>query len=246
MGNSMQQLKVGMEQIGLSFSDALLDRFQIYYDLLVERNQQVNLTAITEWQDVVEKHFLDSLSLLLFCSPDELSEKKVLDLGTGAGFPGIPLAMVLPDTNFVLTDSLKKRTAFLEELVGKLDLPNVSIIHARAEDLGKEKSFREQFDVVVSRAVANLSVLTEYCLPFVTVGGWFCPFKTEDIDAEVKEASFAIETLGGMLSSIERFVVPTTELHRSIVKIQKKKQSPLRYPRKAGTPVRMPLKKGTD
>ena len=128
----------------------------------------------------------------------------------------------------------------------KLDLSNVSIVHARAEDLGKEKAYREQFDIVVSRAVANLSVLTEYCLPFVKVGGWFTPFKTEDIDVEVNEASFAIETLGGVLSSIKRFVVPTTDLHRSIVKVQKKKHSPLRYPRKAGTPAKSPLKKGAD
>ncbi len=246
MENSMQQLQEGFDQIGIPFTDRLSEQFQTYYEFLIERNQQINLTAITEWPDVVGKHFLDSLSLLMFIPVEKMSEKKVLDLGTGAGFPGVPLAMVLPDTQFVLTDSLQKRTIFLEELCQKLDLSNVSIVHARAEDLGKEEAYREQFDVVVSRAVANLSVLSEYCLPFVKIGGWFTPFKTEDIDAEADEASFAIETLGGVLSSIERFVVPTTDLHRSIVKIQKKKHSPHRYPRKAGTPARSPLKKGAD
>ena len=244
MGNSMEQLKKGFEEIGLSFTEAIAERFQRYYDFLMERNQQVNLTAITEWQDVVEKHFLDSLSLLLFCPVDALSGLKILDLGTGAGFPGVPLALVLPDTQFVLTDSLQKRTVFLEELSAKLSLSNVSVVHARAEDLAKQADFREQFDYVVSRAVANLSVLSEYCLPFVKVGGWFCPFKAEDIEEEQKEASFAVETLGGAVSSVKRFQVPTSDLHRTILMIQKKKHSPLRYPRKAGMPAKMPLKKG--
>ena len=245
MGNNMDQLKEGFEIIGLSFSDAVSECFQSYYDFLIERNRQMNLTAITTWQDVVEKHFLDSLSFLLFCSEAELTGKKVLDLGTGAGFPGIPLALVLPDTRFLLTDSLKKRTVFLEELCEKLSLKNVEIIHARAEDLAKDAHFREQFDYVVSRAVANLSVLSEYCLPFVKTGGWFCPFKTEDMDAELTDADFAIDQVGGSVTSVERYVVPTTELHRSILMIQKKRPSPQRYPRKAGTPATSPLKKGT-
>ena len=238
MENNMDQLKEGFARIGFPFTDEVTERFQTYYRFLIEWNHQTNLTAITEWQDVVEKHFLDSLSFLLFCSAEELAEKKVLDLGTGAGFPGIPLALVLPNTRIVLTDSLKKRTVFLEALCEKLCLTNVEMIHARAEDLAKNTDYREQFDYVVSRAVANLSVLAEYCLPFVKVGGWFCPFKSEDIDKEAEEAHYAIEQLGGSMISVKRFLVPTTDLHRSILMIQKKEQSPLRYPRKAGTPAK--------
>ncbi len=244
MEDDLEQLSEGLNHYGISCSTDLTDRLHTYYLSLIEKNRQVNLTAITEWKDVVEKHFLDSLSLLFFRSPDVLSGKKILDLGTGAGFPGIPLAIVLPETQFVLTDSLKKRTLFLEEICAKLDLPNVTVIHARAEDLGKEVPYREQFDFVLSRAVANLSVLSEYCLPFVKTDGFFCPYKAEEISDETAEASYAIKELGGELSSTEHFIVPTTDLPRTILFIQKKKPTPSRYPRKAGTPAKSPLKKG--
>ncbi len=246
MGSNMEQLMEGLDHYGLSATSNLTDQFHSYYVSLIERNKQVNLTAITEWKDVVEKHFLDSLSLLLFQSKEMFAGKKILDLGTGAGFPGIPLALVLPDTQFVLTDSLKKRTDFLEAICKKLCLSNVSVIHARAEDLGRDDHYREQFDVVVSRAVANLSVLCEYCLPFVKLDGLFCPYKSESIDEETIEAAFAMKELGGELLSTEHFVVPTTELHRSILFIQKKRHSPLRYPRKAGIPAKSPIKKGAN
>ena len=244
MGDEREQLMEGLKTYGFSDTSELTDRLHTYYVSLIEKNKQVNLTAITEWKDVVEKHFLDSLSLLLFRTPEMLSGKKILDLGTGAGFPGIPLALALPDTHFVLTDSLRKRTVFLEEMREKLSLSNVSILHARAEDLGRDEDFREQFDVVVSRAVAKLSVLSEYCLPFVKVDGFFCPYKAEEMTEEAKEAVFAIKELGGELLSTEKFVVPTTDLHRSILFIRKNRPTPLRYPRKAGTPEKSPIKKG--
>lgn len=243
MGDDLEQLKTGLQLYGLSCTTKLTDRMYTYYQSLMERNRQVNLTAITEWKDVVEKHFLDSLSLLLFRSPDMLFSKKILDLGSGAGFPGIPLALVLPETQFVLTDSLQKRTLFLEEICEKLSLSNVSVIHARAEDLGKEDGYREQFDIVLSRAVANLSVLCEYCLPFVKVEGFFCPYKAEEIADEVTEAAYAMKELGGELISTEHYVVPTTDLPRTVLFIQKKKRTPLRYPRKAGTPAKSPIRK---
>lgn len=238
----LSKLLQGIEAYGLPCTDGQAEQFSLFYQLLVERNRVMNLTAITEWEDVVEKHFLDSLALFSVSGKDMLSGKRVLDLGTGAGFPGIPLAIMEKNAHFVLTDSLQKRIGFLEDVIKTLSLTNVETVHARAEDLGHESNYREAFDLVVSRAVANLSTLSEYCLPFVKLGGYFFSYKSGEVEEEVTEATKAISVLGGDNSKIHYLTVPGTELSRSILQIPKKKASPGAYPRKAGTPGKKPLR----
>lgn len=234
-------LRAGIAEYGLSVSDEMIDRLVSFYEHLVETNRVMNLTAITDWERVVAKHFLDSLALLSVVRPEELNRCRILDLGTGAGFPGIPLAIFLPDTHFMLADSLKKRVGFLETVIRELSLSNVTAVHARAEDLAREETHREQYDFVLSRAVANLSTLSEYCLPFVKVGGTFVSYKAEDVEEELAAAETAISLLGGEVSVVSRFTIPTTELPRSLILIKKKTASPARFPRKAGTPAKKPL-----
>ena len=218
--------------------DNKISQLDKYYEMLIEKNKVMNLTAITEFDEVLVKHFADSLSICTIISDDV---KSVCDLGTGAGFPGIPMAIAYPDLQFTLIDSLNKRIKFLQEVVDALGLTNVTLVHARAEEAGRNKLYREQYDLVVSRAVANISTLSEYCLPLVKVGGYFISFKSGDIEDEIKQSGKAISKLGGKLQRPVLFNLPDTNISRSFLVIDKEKSTPKAYPRKAGTPSKEPL-----
>lgn len=233
-----------MMEIGIEISTKQETQFQKYYDLLIEYNKVMNLTAITEYEDVVEKHFVDSLAIVKAFSKSYILEEigKVIDIGTGAGFPGIPLKIVFPNLKITLLDSLNKRIKFLNTVIDELQLENIETIHGRAEDFAKQVKYREQYDICVSRAVANLSTLSEYCIPYVKTGGYFLPYKSGDIEQELKEAQKAIEILGGKLEDTVKFELPGTDIKRSLVKIEKAKITNKKYPRKAGLPSKEPLK----
>ena len=237
MAYQLDKFEKGLADLGISLNENQIKQFLDYYELLVETNKVMNLTAITEFDEVIEKHFLDSLSL---CRIYDLNrEIRVLDLGTGAGFPGVPLKIAFPQIRLVLADSLNKRIKFLENVVGEISLQNVSCVHGRAEEMGRNKEYREQFDLCVSRAVANLSSLSEYCIPFVKEGGAFISYKSGEIEEEANAAKKAISVLGGELREIYKFDL--YEQKRSFVIIDKKKKTPKAYPRKAGTPTKEPL-----
>lgn len=229
----------GCKELGISLSDRQTSQLVQFYRMMYDRNQVMNLTAVTEWDEVQTKHFLDSLLLIKVL---DLSKRmSVLDLGTGAGFPGIPLKIVFPHLDFVLVDSLNKRVGFLNEVITALGLTNIQALHGRAEDLGKRKEYRESFDLVVSRAVANLSSLSEYCIPFVRKDGFFISYKAAQISEEVRRAEAAIRILGGKVSEVMTVPLPGTDMERSFVVIRKENRTPSRYPRKAGTPSKEPL-----
>lgn len=237
MEYNLDKFKAGLEKLNINLSDEQLAQFITYYEMLIEKNKVMNLTAITEYDEVIEKHFLDSISL---CQVYDLSkEVTILDMGTGAGFPGIPLKIAFPEIKITLADSLNKRIKFLDEVVEELGLTKVETVHARAEELARNKSYRENFDLVVSRAVANLSTLGEYCIPFVKEGGYFISYKSGEIEEEVEAAKKAIKILGGQIKDIYKFDL--SDQKRSFVKIEKLKTTPKTYPRKAGTPAKMPL-----
>ncbi|MBS7009052.1 16S rRNA (guanine(527)-N(7))-methyltransferase RsmG [Anaerostipes sp.] len=235
----MVSLKEKAEELGVSLSDKQISQFETYYELLLEKNKVMNLTAITERDDVILKHFVDSLALVR--AECGFSRQKILDVGTGAGFPGIPLKIAFPDLDVVLLDSLNKRVKFLEEVIETLGLNHIQAIHGRAEDFARQKDFREQFDLVVSRAVANLSTLSEYCLPYVKISGMFLPYKSGKIQEELKQGKHAVKLLGGNIEEVVSFVLPGTDMERTILKIEKKKATPKRYPRKAGLPSKEPI-----
>lgn len=237
MAYQLDKFEKGLADLGISLNETQIKQFLDYYELLVETNKVMNLTAITEFDEVIEKHFLDSLSL---CRIYDLNrEIRVLDLGTGAGFPGVPLKIAFPQIRLVLADSLNKRIKFLENVVGELSLQNVSCVHGRAEEMGRNKEYREQFDLCVSRAVANLSSLSEYCLPFVKMGGAFISYKSGEVDEEAAQAKRAIYLLGGEVKDIYKFDL--FDQKRSFVVIEKERKTPKAYPRKAGTPTKEPL-----
>ncbi len=221
-----------------TLSDKQIEQLDLFYELLVEKNKVMNLTAITEFDEVIVKHFADSLSI---CSVLPSDVENICDLGTGAGFPGIPMAIAYPDLKFTLIDSLNKRIKFLQEVVDALGLNNVTLIHARAEEAGRNKIYREQFDLVVSRAVANISTLSEYCLPLVKVNGYFISYKSGDITEEINASGSAIKKLGGSMNKPVYFKLPNTDINRSFIIINKEKNTPKAYPRKAGTPSKEPL-----
>ncbi|MEH2944525.1 16S rRNA (guanine(527)-N(7))-methyltransferase RsmG [Lachnospiraceae bacterium KK002] len=239
MTYQLEKFKLGLEELKIPYSDKKINQFLIFYEMLTEKNKVMNLTAITEFEDVVEKHFLDSLSLIKCVDLNGIM--KVLDLGTGAGFPGIPLKIMFPELDMVLMDSLNKRVLFLQEVISELNLSGVTAIHGRAEEMAVKKEYREQFDLCVSRAVANLSALSEYCIPFVKPGGTFISYKSGEIEGEVRQAGKAVAVLGGKIVNIEKFVLPETDVSRSFVQIEKIKRTPKSYPRKAGTPSRAPI-----
>jgi 16S rRNA (guanine527-N7)-methyltransferase len=238
-----------LDQISLSLSDDQIKKFILTYEMLVETNKVMNLTAITEYDEVITKHFIDSLSLVrlknirekLFSEPD----LKVIDMGTGAGFPGIPLAIAFPNVCFVLADSLMKRVRYLNTLIEKLNLTNVTAIQGRAEDIGRNTAYREQYDIAVSRAVASLSPLCEYCLPLVKIGGDFIAYKSNKAEEEIEEAKKAINTLGGKIVTADEFLMTDHSsddtMERTLIDIRKIKHTPAAYPRKAGTPTKKPL-----
>ena len=228
-----------LKEIGLSLTDRQYEQFDQYYDILVEWNKVMNLTGITEYEEVNEKHFLDSLSIVKSCDMTKVSS--LIDVGTGAGFPGIPLKIVFPEIKVVLLDSLNKRIRFLNEVIAKLGLNGIETIHGRAEDFAKKADYREKFDFCVSRAVANLATLSEYCLPYVKVGGYFVPYKSEEVDEEVEQARNAAKIPGGTIEEVYKFKLQGTEIGRSFIKIKKIKSTAKRYPRKAGLPTKEPL-----
>jgi len=202
----------------------------------------MNLTAITEMDEVITKHFVDSLSLVKAVKEMRTKNYRIIDVGTGAGFPGIPLKIAFPDLKITLMDSLNKRINFLNEAINRLELKEIEAIHGRAEDLGRDSLHREQYDLCLSRAVANLSTLSEYCMPFVKQGGYFIPYKSGKIEEELGAAKHAIFLLGGNVEEVKTFLLPGTEVERSLVKIVKNHSTSKKYPRKAGLPSKEPLK----
>ena len=228
-----------LNELGICLTDKQKQQFDRFYELLVEWNGFMNLTGITEYEEVNEKHFIDSLSIIKAIDIEKV--KTVIDIGTGAGFPGIPLKIAFPHLNIVLLDSLNKRINFLNTIIDELGLDDITTIHGRAEDFAKKPEYREKFDLCVSRAVANLSTLSEYCLPYVNLGGMFISYKSGEVDAEIEKSKKAIQILGGKLEKMVKFQLPGTEIGRSFVKIQKINNTAKKYPRKAGLPAKEPI-----
>lgn len=228
-----------LNELGIALTDKQKQQFDKFYELLVEWNKVMNLTGITEYEEVNEKHFVDSLSIVK--AIDMKSVKSVIDVGTGAGFPGIPLKIAFPHLKVVLLDSLNKRINFLNTVIAELGLTDIKTIHGRAEDYAKQTEYREKFDLCVSRAVANLSTLSEYCLPYVSADGLFVPYKSGEIDEELENSKKAVKILGGKIENVVKFQLPGTEIGRSFVKIRKISNTNMKYPRKAGLPAKEPL-----
>ena len=246
MRNKFEQMIKDFSDFGIELSDHQLEQFNKYYELLVEWNSFMNLTGITEFDEVCKLHFVDSISACRYFDFSEY-EYSLIDIGTGAGFPGIPLKIVFPNLNVTLFDSLNKRLKFLNEVIGQLELNksgSITTLHGRAEDFAtkKEGSLRETFDIAVSRAVANMATLSEYCLPYVKVGGKFIAFKSEKASEELADAKGAIHLLGGKLISSKEFVLPETDVHRTICIVDKVEPTSKKYPRKAGVPSKQPLR----
>lgn len=240
----MKDIAYYAQLMGIELDDNQLRQFETYMNMVIEKNKVMNLTAITEPEEFSLIHFADSLSLIPAVSaaaPLTKENASVIDVGTGAGFPAIPLKIAFPNMKLTLLDSLNKRVTFLDSVVEELELKKVTTIHARAEEGGHQKNLRDNFDFVLSRAVANLSVLTEYCLPYAKVGGLFISYKSGDIEEELKEAKHAISVLGGKLEDVIHFQLADTDINRSFVLIRKEKATPKAYPRKAGTAKKSPL-----
>lgn len=233
-------LEQGCDCLGIHLDDVQKSQFIKFYEYLIEKNKVMNLTGITDFQEVLTKHFLDSLACTKALDMEKIHT--AIDIGTGAGFPGIPLKIAFPDVEFVLLDSLNKRVNFLNNIIDKCRLEKITAVHARAEEAAKNKMYRGYFDLCVSRAVANLSSLSEYCLPYVKLNGRFISYKSGNIDIEIKEAENAVKILGGRNENIIKFTLPKSDIERSFVIIEKVKETPAKYPRKAGLPTKDPLK----
>lgn len=228
-----------LEEFHIKLNEKQLLQLMTYYEMLIEWNKVMNLTAITDFDEVMKKHFIDSLSLIK--AYDVSKKVSVIDIGTGAGFPGIPLKIAFPDLKVTLLDSLNKRVNFLQAVIDELELKEIDAIHGRAEDFAKKGKLREQYDLCVSRAVANLSTLSEYCLPYVKIGGKFISYKSEKISEESESAKNAIAILGGKIEEQVEFTIPDSDIYRNLFVIQKCKETPNKYPRKAGLPSKEPL-----
>jgi 16S rRNA (guanine527-N7)-methyltransferase len=238
----LETLLHGAKQLGLSLTPKQTQQFQLYYKELVEWNKRVNLTAITDYEEVQLKHFLDSLTLVPAFEDKAWSKGDflLLDVGTGAGMPGIPLKILLPKVRLVLLESVAKKTAFLQHVVNCLSLDHVEILTGRAEDIAHQDSYRERFDLVVSRAVGRLSTIAELTLPFCREGGLFIAPKKGKIEEELSQAAKAIDTLGGKLKEVKKVELKLLE-PRFLVMVEKVSPTPQRYPRRAGVPARRPL-----
>ena len=234
-----KQFDEKLKELNITLSETQQEQFYLFYELLVEWNKVMNLTGITEYEEVNEKHFIDSLSIVKVLDMNKVST--VIDVGTGAGFPGIPLKIAFPHLKVTLLDSLNKRIKYLDTVINELGLKDIHTIHGRAEEYARKEEYREQYDLVVSRAVANLSTLSEYCVPYVKVGGMFVPYKSGEIDEEVKTAQTAIKVLGGKQTEVVKFTLPGSDINRSFVKIQKVKSTGKKFPRKAGLPTKEPI-----
>lgn len=235
----IKQFEKDLSSFGISLTKKQTDQFIRYYELLTDWNTRMNLTAITDFEEVCKKHFLDSLSIIKAYNPNR--EIAMIDIGSGAGFPGIPIKIAFPKCRLTLLDSLQKRVTFLNEVVKELQLEDVTVFHGRAEDYAKEGQLREQYDLCVSRAVANLSTLCELCIPYVKIGGDFIAYKSEKANEEMIQAKRAISILGGLDAACVSFRLPKTNYERNLLIIHKEKQTPEKYPRKAGIPVKKPL-----
>ena len=238
--NKEELLKSSAASIGIELDDVQIAQFIKYHEILVEWNSFMNLTGITEYEEVVQKHFIDSLALCKSININDFSN--LIDVGTGAGFPGIPLKIAFPNLKVTLLDSLQKRIKFLNEVVMQLGLKDVETIHGRAEDFAKPSMKRESYDLCVSRAVANLSSLSEYCLPYVKVGGYFIPYKSGKVDDELNDSKKAVFILGGKIEEEVKFMLPDSDISRSLIKIKKISGTPKKYPRKSGLATKEPIK----
>lgn len=232
-------LKECLEKINIVPTQTQVEQLNEFHRLLCEWNSFMNLTGITEYDEVVVKHYVDSLAVN--CVYQFKESDCVVDIGTGAGFPGLPLKIIYPETSFTLIDSLNKRINFLNEVIKTNNLTKIETLHGRAEDYAKDKKYRETFDVCVSRAVANLSTLSEYCLPYVKIGGVFISYKAGNIEEELTNSKNAIKLLGGEIVEVKNFTLPDTDIERTFVVIQKKYATKMKYPRKAGQPSKEPL-----
>lgn len=228
-----------LEKLNIHLNEKQVYQFMKYYEMLIETNKVMNLTAITDFDEVIDKHFVDSLALIQ--AIDLNKELKVIDIGTGAGFPGIPLKIAFPELDILLLDSLNKRIHFLDQVISELGLENIQTIHGRAEDFGKNPLYREKFDLCVSRAVANLSTLSEYCVPFVKVDGYFISYKSGKVQEELDASRHAVDILGGKVEKCLNYALADTDMERSLVVIHKLKPTKKAYPRKAGKPSKEPL-----
>ena len=231
------ELKEKAKQIGIEIKKQELEKFYEYMQLLLEWNEKINLTAITEPKEIILKHFIDSITINKYLK----NKQNILDIGTGAGFPGIPLKIINKDKSFVLVDSLNKRIQFINTICKELKLEKIECIHARAEELAINDLHREKYDVITSRAVAKLNTLLEYMLPFVKIGGKCICMKGANTKEEIEEAKKAISILGGTIEEIETFCLPYTDIERNIIIIRKENPTPKKYPRKAGTPSKQPI-----
>lgn len=240
-------LKKVFGEIGIELNDKQINQFQKYYEILIDVNKYMNLTAITEEKDVIIKHFLDSISIVVFKELDFINKVKkmditsVIDIGTGAGFPGIPLKIIFPSLNITLVDSLNKRVNFLNTVIDELKLDKITAIHARAEEIAKDDKYREKYDLCVSRAVANLATLSEYCLPFVRVNKYFVPYKSQKLDEEILYGKKCISVMGGKIIDKYKFILPETDNERSFIFIKKIKNTPKKYPRSGNKPSKEPI-----
>ena len=232
-------LSEDLKLLHISLTEKQTEQILQYYEILLEWNQVMNLTAITTFEDVMKKHFVDSLSIIKACDMEHF--QSFIDVGTGAGFPGLVLKIVFPDLHVTLLDSLNKRIRFLDHVINELGLTDVETVHGRAEDYARPDKLRERFDLCVSRAVAHLSTLSEYCIPFVKQGGLFVSYKSENISEELMESKKAISVLGGKLERQVEFTLPHSDINRNFILIKKEKATPLKYPRKAGLPSKEPL-----
>ena len=232
-----EKLNLYLKEINIKLDEKQIKQFYDYMNLLLEWNEKINLTAITEKNEIILKHFVDSLTI----SKHIKQGAYMIDVGTGAGFPGIPIKIARKDVEVVLMDSLNKRINFLNDVIEKLGLKKIETIHSRAEELGRNKNYREKFDVVTSRAVANLNTLSEYMLPFVKKGGVAICMKGSEVQEELEKAKKAISILGGTVGEVESFVLPNSDISRNVVMVKKVENTPAKYPRKAGTPAKEPL-----